>query len=214
MTKSLLSLLALGLLAPSCGGSTYNYVGYRMDKQFPLDGDREWQYLNDNEGVEHPIRVEKLSTPRMVDTIAVYTLEYYNEETGDIVRSVDWSSDSINGVLIHAYTHYEAGEDPVEFDPPIQFADDEMAPGASVVTETGGYTFTSTLEGSEPCPNHYVPDWDECLRMTLDDGDGDDSAGALVAGEYWLVPSFGTAWFRMTPDSDNWRLWKHSWDPE
>jgi hypothetical protein len=185
-----------------------------MHNQFPMDGDREWQYLNDDDGVEFPMRVEKLSTPRMVDNITVYTFEYYNEESGDIVRSVEWSSDSINGVLIHAYTNHEGGGEPVEFDPPIQFADEEMAPGQCAITETGGYTFTSTLVVSEPCPNHYVPDWEACLKMTLDDGDGDDSAGAMVAGEYWLVPSYGTAWFRMTPDSDNWRLWKHDWAPE
>ena len=214
MTKSLLSMLALGLVIEACGGSSYTYVGYRMHNQFPLDGDREWQYLNDAEGVEHPLRVEKISTPRQVDNMNVYTLEYYNEETGDIIRSVDWSSDSINGVLIHGYTDFEGGGEPVALDPPLVFADDEMAPGASVVTETGGYTFTSTLEFSEACPNHYVPDWEDCLKMTLDDGDGDDTVGALVAGEYWLVPSYGTAWFRMTPDSDNWGLWKHSWEPE
>lgn len=214
MIKSVLSLAAVSLLLPSCGGSSYTYTGYRMHKQFPLDGDREWQYLNDADDVENPMRVEKISTPTMKGNTAVYTLEYYNEETGDIVRSVDWSSDSINGVQIHGYIDYEASGEEVTFDPPILFADDEMAPNASVVTETGGYTFTSTLMYSEPCPNHYVPDWEDCLKMVLDDGDGDDTTGALVAGEYWLVPSYGTAWFRMTPDSNNWRLWKHDWEPE
>ena len=214
MTKMMLSLTAGGLLFQACGGSSYTYTGYRMHKQFPLDGDREWQYLNDAEDIQNPFRVEKIATPRIQDNLEIYTLEYYNEETGDIVRAVEWSSDSINGVLIHSYVDYEAGGEAVVLDPPIVFADDDMAPGQFVVTETGGYTFTATLQSSEPCPNHYVPDWEDCLKLTLDDGDGDDSAGALVAGEYWLVPSFGTAWFRMTPDTDIWRLWKHDWEPE
>lgn len=213
MIKSVISVAALSLLLPSCGGSSYTYQGYRMSEQFPLDGDREWQYLNDSEGVEHPMRVEKIATPTMKNGAEVYTLEYYNEETGDIVRAVDWSSDSVNGVQIHGYVDYTTDAEEVSFEPPIVFADDKMVAGAFVVTETGGYTFTSTLVMSEACPNHYVPDWEDCLKMVLDDGDGDDSTGALVAGEYWLVPSYGTAWFRMTPDTDNWRLWKHDWEP-
>ena len=213
MIKSVISVAALSLLLPSCGGSSYTYQGYRMSEQFPLDGDREWQYLNDSEGVEHPMRVEKIATPTMKNGAEVYTLEYYNEETGDIVRAVDWSSDSVNGVQIHGYVDYTTDGEEVSFEPPIVFADDKMVAGAFVVTETGGYTFTSTLVMSEACPNHYVPDWEDCLKMVLDDGDGDDSTGALVAGEYWLVPSYGTAWFRMTPDTDNWRLWKHDWEP-
>ena len=65
MIKSVLSLAAVSLLLPSCGGSNYTYTGYRMHKQFPLDGDREWQYLNDADDVENPMRVEKISTPTM-----------------------------------------------------------------------------------------------------------------------------------------------------
>ena len=214
MTRSVLSLLALGMFLPACGGSSYTYTGYRMHKQFPLDGEREWQYLNDAEDVGNPMRVEKVASPVMKGDTAVYTLEYYNEETGDIARSIDWSSDSFSGVQIHAYTDFEAGGEEVILDPPLLFADDEMAPGDAVVTETGGYTFTSTLVVSEPCENHFVPDWDDCLKMTVDDGDGNGSEGSLVAGEYWLVPSYGVAWFRMTPDSENWRLWKHDWEPE
>ena len=210
--KSVLSLAVLSWLLPSCGGASYTYTGYRMSQQFPLDGEREWQYLNDDEEVQNPMRVEKLSAPVMKESTAVYTFEYYNEETGDIVRSVDWSSDSMNGVLIHGYVDYEAGGEEVLFEPPVVFASSEMRPGESVVTETGGYTFTSTLMFSGPCPNHYVQDWEDCLNLVLDDGDGDDSTGALVAGEYWLVPRYGTAWFRMTPDTDNWRLWKHDWE--
>ena len=52
----------------------------------PLDGEREWTYLNDAEDVGNPMRVEKVATPVMKDETAVYTLEYYNEETGDIAR--------------------------------------------------------------------------------------------------------------------------------
>ena len=212
------SLIAGGILsalsAVSCGGGSYNYVGYLMDNQFPLDGTREYQYVSDDETIETPIRVEKASAPSSTDTYDIYTFETYDDESGDLLNVVNWSSDSVYGILIHNYTNYANGEEAVVFDPPLIFADDEMAPSDFVVTETGGMTFTSTFVGVEPCPNYYVADWNECLRIELDDGDGDDSAGSMVAGTYWLVPRYGIAWFQQTGDSEPWILWKHSWTPE
>jgi len=212
------SLIAGGILsalsAVSCGGASYNYVGYLMDNQFPLDGTREYQYVSDDETIETPIRVEKASAPSSTDTYDIYTFETYDDESGDLLNVVNWSSDSVYGILIHNYTNYANGEEAVVFDPPLIFADDEMAPSDFVVTETGGMTFTSTFVGVEPCPNYYVADWNECLRIELDDGDGDDSAGSMVAGTYWLVPRYGIAWFQQTGDSEPWILWKHSWTPE
>ena len=83
----------------------------------------------------------------------------------------------------------------------------EMAPGASVVTTTGGWTFTSTLEASEPCPNPWVEDWNDCLKMVLED----DGSGSLVSGNYWLVPRYGVAWMRRTADADTWKLRDADW---
>lgn len=206
--------LAAGVAALGCGGATYNYVGYLMDKQFPLDGLREWQYLSEDETIEDPLRVEKGLTPTMIENWEVFTFETYNENTGDLLWSVDWSADTVDGILIHGYSDYREGGEDVVYSPPIVFADDQMAPGAAVVTETGGITFTSTFASVEPCPNYYVSDWDECLKMVLDDGDGDDMAGPMVAGTYWLVPRYGIAWFKTTGDESNWVLWKHNWSPE
>ncbi len=215
MRKSLIAVsIFTGLSGVSCGGATYNYVGYLMDNQFPLDGTREYQYLSDDESIETPIRVEKASTPTATGTYDIYTFETYNDESGDLLNIVDWSSDSVYGILIHGFTDYANSEDPVVFDPPLIFADDEMAPSDFVVTQTGGMTFTSTFVGVEPCPNYYVAEWNECLRMELDDGDGDANAGSMLAGTYWLVPRYGIAWFQQTGDAEPWVLWKHSWTPE
>jgi hypothetical protein len=212
-----LSLLILPLAGGLACEPTYNYVGYKMHKQFPLDGDRNWTYQSDDETVTYEMLVEKEDPPSTSDGYEVYTFAYYNDTDGTLLHEVDWSSDSINGVAIHGYRDYEGSggddtggleaNDSQVFDPPIIFADDDMAPGASVTTTTGGWTFTSTLEVSEPCPNPWVEDWNDCLKMVLED----DGSGSLVSGNYWLVPRYGVAWMRRTVDADTWKLRDADW---
>ncbi len=208
---------------------SYTYVGYQMYDHMPLDADRIWTYANDAE-VGYELAVHKAENPTSQGDQDIFTFEHTNAETGDLLMEVLWSSDSLYGVLIHGYTTYQAvpsgpgtgdtgdtggetGGPPIDetvtYDPPITFADDRMAPGESEVTETTGFTFTSSFPNTEACPNHWTQDWNECLRVELDDGDGDDDAGSLVAGTYWLVTRYGIAWFEPTGAPDKWVLKKH-----
>jgi hypothetical protein len=231
--RRILPLFALAALAAAGCEPSYTYQGYTMHSQFPTDGERYWEYANEDSSIADEMRVEMVTPPRTEDTLEIFTFEHYNDSTGDLLYSVDWSSDAVKGIQIHGYSiavstapdpdtggedtgtaESPPAESDVDFDPPILFAESSMAPGDTVETETGGYSFVSTLEYSEACPNYWSSEWTDCLRMKLDDGDGDDSVGAKVAGTYWLVKRYGIAWFQQTGDDEKWVLRKASWQPD
>ncbi len=226
---SVLVALGAGLLTQSACEPTYTYAGYQMYDHFPLDADRVWKYANDSAEVGYELSVQKAENWTVREEQDIYAFEYSNAETGDLLSEVRWSSDSLYGVLIHSYTTYggsvadvardsaDTGDtggpgpvgDTITYDPPIVFASPRMAPGDSEVTETGGYTFTSSFPYTEACPNHWTQDWNECLRVELDDGDEDDDTGSPMAGTYWLVTRYGVAWFERTGEPDKWVLRDH-----
>jgi hypothetical protein len=205
----------------------YTYVGYQMFDHMPLDADRIWTYANDGDA-GYDLAIHKAETPAIRADQDIFIFEHANAETGDLLMEVQWSSDSLYGVLIHGYTTYttaaggtgDSGDtggtggvatvgETVAYDPPVTFAQGRMAPGDSEETVTGGMTFTTTFPYTEACPNHWTQDWNECLRIELDDGDGDDTAGSAIAGTYWLVTRYGIAWFEPTGAPDKWVLKKH-----
>jgi len=211
MRQILACLVPVGLLA--CNPS-YNYGGYKIFEHFPMDGLRSWEYANDDVGIEYKLEVRMSDEPIQVGDTIIHEFQHFNQATGEMLGAVQWSSDSVDGVMIHGYQTTGPKGDLVNFNPPIKFADASMAPDEDVKTSGGGWDFTSTFVGVEGCPNHWVgEEWDSCLRFLLDDNDGDDAAGALFAGEYWLVPRYGIAWQQTTGDSDTWVLVKANWEP-
>ena len=161
------------LLAFACNGDdNFVYSGFDMVDHFPLDGKtRTWLYSNN--AYNYNVFVEMLPDTEVVGGHTVHTFEYYSEADGNLNLLWDtrYSADTINGVFIHGYTVYSqdgGGEDtedtgnpggPEEtmvFDPPLQLAEDQMVPGASVVTDTAGLTWTATLQGQVECPNDWV----------------------------------------------------------
>ena len=222
--------MILLLTAIGCnGGSNYGYAGYDMVDHFPLDGDRTWYYSNG--AYPYTMEVELVGETEQVGDYQVHTLEYYSEANGNLLWSLRVSSDTIRGIGIHGYTIVseegggedtggadsgEAGgpEEMMTFDPPVLLAEDQMVPGASVTSETGGYSWTSTFHRQEDCPNDWVSGentW-KCLYIQLDDGDGDETTGPRIAGSYWLAPRFGMSWFQLTGDAAKWLLGRMDWE--
>ncbi len=234
--------ISLLIALTGCTSEGPGYAGYDMVDHFPLDGSaRDWLYTNPAE--DHKLYVE-MASERTEDEVLIKTLEYWqtdpnNNQPSTLLYSIDWASDPITGVRIYGYTFYA---DPVEevdtgdsgdsgdtadsteeegdeasslvFDPPIQIADRRMVPGESIVTETGGTTWTSTFEGTEACANDWVGGentW-TCLHIVLDDGDGDMSAGSPVSGEFWTAPRYGLSWFQLSGETDKWILAKAEWE--
>ncbi|MCK6521973.1 hypothetical protein L6R49_11080 [Myxococcota bacterium] len=237
MNRVALPLLGLvALSASACTGSPIGYSGYDMPDHFPLDGKRSWEYSNP--ATTWKLNVVMLESSEIIENAEVKTLEYYDDVNGMLLMRSRWSSDSSKGILLYSYEVLAEGgqgggdtgtddsgdtgdtggamgpAEAVTFDPPIQFGDRNNLPQESIVTETAGGTWTSTFEAVEKCPNNWVGGdntWD-CLRVVLDDGDGDSTTGAKIAGTYWIAPRYGMSWFQLTGDADKWILNRAEWE--
>ena len=220
----------VALSASACAGNSIGYTGYDMPDHFPLDGKRSWEYSNP--AATWQMNVVMLETTENVNDAQVKTLEYYDDVNGMLLMRTRWSSDSTRGVLLYSYEVLAEGgqgggdtggddtggamgpAEVVTFDPPVMFGDRDNVPGDAIVTETTVGTWTATFEATEKCPNNWVSGdnaWD-CLRVVLDDGDGDSAAGAKIAGTYWIAPRYGMSWFQLTGDADKWILNRANWE--
>ncbi len=208
-------IIAISVLAISCGESKYDYAGYQTYKYFPLDGKtRSWEYFSEDSS--YLMRVDMLDPQELVGSTSIATLEYAQVDPYKLLWSVKWSADSANGIQIHGYLLEATSDDPdpgddtgdagddtggadinaetgtwVSFDPPIQFSEYQMSPGDSVSTSTGGTTYTSTLQSVEKCPNNWAPVTWDCLVFSLE---GDDSMPFV--GSWSLATDWGTSRFQ------------------
>ena len=201
------------MFACSPEGSSTNYSGHNTHEYMPLDGVRSWQYQND--GASFDMVVEKTAT-NSVDGLDIVTYTYSKKEPVESLATIDWSSDSLNGILIHGYTLTNQGG--MEFEEPVMLADYKMIPGESVETTTDGITFTSTFIAMEQCPNNWIDEantWD-CLKFEIS---SDSSSGSFpFVGEWWLANTWGPSRF-ITPDgtfgsSNTWVLSQATYSPE
>ena len=222
------------LLAFACNDDgNYGYAGFDMVDHFPLDGQRDWRYSNS--AYSYNLDVTMADDMEVKDDLIIRTFEYYSEANGNLLWDTEFSSDTINGVLIHSYTVYSedggggdtgdtgAGgdtgargpEESMTFDPPLVLTDDQMVPQETVTTDTGGISWTATFHSQQECPNDWISGentW-RCLYVELSDGDGDDTIGPKIAGHYWIAPRYGMSWFQQSGDSDKWVLGEAEWQP-
>lgn len=205
--------LTLGLSA--CTGDTQQYTGHNTYEYFPLDGARTWLYTADVDtpfdqlNVDYNLAVSKTATQTQGAT-QIVTLEYRKQNTGDLLYSIDWSSDSADGIVVHGYS--VQGGDTVAFDTPIEFAAYRMVSGDVSETTSNGMTITSTLEAVVDCPNYWTEQVWECLQFHVDDGDGDDSVGVPFGGTWEIAGSWGASRFRPTGMNQDWVLSSGTWD--
>ena len=164
--------------------------------RFPLDGARAWDFVNDDASVDFALAVEKTGETA-IECKNVVTLTYTavdSDGNSTPLYAVDWSSDAEDGIQIWGWMDFTS--DPTAytpFSPPIQVAKSEMREGASVVTTTGGVTYTGQYRGLEDCPNYWSNDTWECVRFEL----SSDGGGVPFTGEYWSAVSYGVS--RMAP---------------
>jgi hypothetical protein len=188
----------------ACGDTDhYHYDGQKIYDYFPLDGARWWSYSQDDDSIDYFLYIEKVEPSRTVDDMEVWALETTrSDKKPDLDSTTEWSSDSTNGIIIHSYA---VGADAATvFDPPIVFANADMAADDFVETKTIVGTFTATFVSLEACPNHWVPGtttdpW-TCAHMKL------EGPGLGFEGDYWIAPRYGTALFQRIQDPDKWNL--------
>lgn len=191
----------------------FEYGGLQTYDSFPFDGNRSWTWISTDQEVTYWLVGQTRSEdpdPENPD-YRIYNVDYSTDcrgadpdcVEGEVIRSVAWSSDINYGVYIHSWE--EAG-DRTEFDPPLVLAGKQMKPGDSVVTETAGYEWTATLEGIEACDVNLNVVWNDCLRITLDDGDEDDRTNVGLTGTYWAIKSQNVVTFELVGEGGRWRL--------
>jgi len=205
------SLLIAALSLTGCTGSSFGYSGYNTHDYFAVDGSRSWKYVQDDNSVEWRLEVEKSATPIVVGNTEVYNFDYGILDPAELLYSIEWSTDSVDGIQIHSFA--VEGGDAVTFSTPVQVSDPQMAPGESVETETDGYVFTSSFASAETCPNDWVTtDWN-CLHFTISDGTDDASSPPFV-GDWWFAADWGTSRFNVPAHSSDWVLSEANWEPD
>ncbi|MFN7146837.1 MAG: hypothetical protein ACK4YP_23890 [Myxococcota bacterium] len=193
----------LTLLLLACSKPTIGIHGDVLGEYFPTDGDRRSEYITADPAAPFTLVVEEAGTVT-VDGAEQVTFAWSREDTGESLGSVTWSASESDGIAIHAWTDATGAEE--TFTPPVVVTEGNSRVGDVVPSETGGRAFTSTYHGLEDCPVAWGNDWTGCAHLTIDDGDGDDTAGPLFAGEYWLVKRYGAAWMHTTGYAEKWDL--------
>jgi hypothetical protein len=202
--------LAVALMATTgCSGSSFGYSGYNTHDYFAVDGDRTWKYVQDDDSLAWRMEVDKANTPRMVGDTAIYTFEYSIFDPSELLYSIDWSTDSVDGIVIHGFA-VEGGES-VSFATPVVISEPQMAPGEQIATATDGYSFTSTFTSTATCPNDWVTDDWDCLHFTISDGTDDTSSPPFV-GDWWFAADWGTSRFNVPGYTSDWVLSEANWE--
>jgi len=198
--------LALALSTVGCAGQKFAYPGEKLWERYPLDGQRMWEYVNEDPTVEYSLRIDK-SSSTLVDGKEVATLTHtaVDSEGGEtLLHELDWSTDADDGIELWSWTDFTADSAgvTVDFDPPIQMAAREMNAGDSVSTTTGGGDYTSQYLGLGDCPNNWSNDTWECAQVELTSSVG----GEPFTGVYWIAMSYGTSWMEPVEVGGKWVL--------
>lgn len=206
MRTQLLAFAAL--VIPACDGQKFQSGGLRTNEYLPLEGDREWEYIQCDPGDEactpdadfEVLLVEKSPTTASRNNTEIITLDYSVLEPTELLFSVDWSSNSRDGIQVWGWSN-SAG-DGLDFATPVMIGDYGIQTDAVADTETDGLTFSSTFLGYEECPNHWVTDPYECIHFRVEGGDGTDP----IAGDWWFAQSWGMVKYQPADGSAPWVL--------
>ena len=205
-----LSLFIGGLMMTACDTDNYQYAGHNTYEYFVYDGERTWKYRQEDLGIEWRMEARKSGVVDKGST-QVVTIDYGVLDPSELLYSIDWSSDSSNGIQVHGYS-VEDG-DTVAFDTPVSMSEYRMVPGDTIETVTNGITYTAELVGVESCANDWVTDPWECLHFSISDG-VDDASSAPFVGDWWLAADWGTSRFQPAGYDTPWILSEAVWSPE
>jgi hypothetical protein len=207
---------ALAILA-GCPANGPLYSGVQTHELFPFDCERTWEYTSTDTTLAYKLVALSDTPPEKDGALNVYTLRYTSEcfgadpecVDGEVLRKIQWSSTTGEGVLIHGFA---LGEGAItKLDPPVQLGLASMekaldpeapGPGSFAETTTGGATWTSVMVEIESCPVRMSVDWDDCYVFELSTDGGD---GIPLAGTYWAIGGQGVVAFEVAGDTGQWQ---------
>ncbi len=207
MRFCLLALAPMFLIG--CDNEEDEVLPVDVAEAFPFDGAPTWEFMNANQSVSYKL-IGILDQTRNDDD-EIFTIRYTKMcmavdascVDGELVRAISWSNDPVEGVAIHSVNNSGVQ---TEFDPPLALAASEMYYDDTMITETAGFTWTSTLVTSEECPVAITGGIDaDCLRISLSDGGMGETNAGLV-GEYWAVAGYGVVAMDVAADQGRWEL--------
>ena len=145
------------------------------------------------------------------DGVTKVRVEHRREDNDELPGVFTWSSDAQHGALLWSYADQDRG---AEFDPPVQFDCPRMDPGHEVGTNSANRNWLARFEDVEGCACFWVPGWshEDCIHISLDDGDGDSDSFGRVTGDWWLVPRYGPAQRSIDADGARWSLCGWDWE--
>jgi hypothetical protein len=209
-----------------CEPTPPTYNGFVMEDFFPFDGDRTWEFVNDDPTLSYhviatldPVFEAAENGAQHIYTIN-YTIECFAEDpscvTGDPfrVRAIRMSSDQSFGTLIHSVDFTDTGIE--TFDPKIELTGKNGKPGDVWTTDTAGFTFASRFDHKADCDVPYTDQWTDCVTILVD-GDGTDNVanvegGHPLFGEWTAVTGYNVIQFQWRDDPQPWRLLSQSWE--
>lgn len=219
-------MVAIVALVACTGGDQFTYSGYPMNEFFPFDGQRTWEFENEDATVDHTLVATLNTEPEALDGgVFVYTVDYTKgclerddtdaaECTGGEpwrVSRIRWSSSQGDGVEIHSFDDTNGT---TSFEPPLVIAGDRGGVSDSWVTDTTGGAFTSRFVSIGECPVVMEVDWDECVRIHVDDDGDEGTAGTHpLHGDWYAVAGFNVIALALKDDPGRWRLSGTTYSP-
>ena len=202
--------------------------GIELWEHLPFDGTRTWEYISSN--VDIPYKLVGRMRPDDPDPdlsadFNIYHIDFTKDcvqpDPGciedDPVRTLAFSSDVSNGILVHSF---EQGGVVVDFDPPLVLAPKDVDVDEAVETVTDGATWTSTLLGFEPCEGIVNMQGSQfeatncSARLLLQDGDNLSETNYGLPGDYWLSKGLGIIGIQLDGEDDVWGLSSMVCEPE
>ena len=203
-------LLVLPLLAACGSPQEPESAPTPVWDNFPFDGSRTWEFVNTDATVPYKLVAHSDGIPdEAFEGHNVYPVTYSTDcVTGDcedeLLRTIWWSSDIVDGVLIHAY---EEGSWSPTYEPPLRLSPPDSTFDTPIETITDGFEWTSRLEAFEHCPVHMNTDWGpDCARFVVEDGDDEAWTNEGLTGTWWAIKGVGVVAFELEGETGRWQL--------
>jgi hypothetical protein len=182
--------------------------------RYTADGAESWEYINRDPSISYVYNAVLNEAVEETEDGQVFAINWDLEcrsNDGSCVdrplHTVNWRIDQSRGVFLAGLV--PEGGAPLDYSPDVQLTLQNMDPGDSVATTTGGFTFESTFVGFVDCPVRWngTEDWgDDCVQIDLTDGDADPSTNRGLVGSYYAIVGFDLIAWQGEEDGDIWEL--------